>query len=128
MKTVAIFVAMFAATISMKLEKFPPGLLELGVQEARLTSQILAGLERKPSQQSTGRCVEYGIGYLGYDIEQFPNIPHWSDCAQQCFDLRICAYWSWEQNSKICYVKTSNEGRQTMDYVISGAFDCLSEC
>merc|ERR1719500_1263282 len=109
MKTVAIFVVMFAAAVAMKLEESPP--------------------ERRPSEQSTGRCVEYGIDYTGYDIDIIYNIYHWSDCAQKCNDHRSCSYWTWVQNDeKRCILKSSNAGRRKLDAMISGSYDCLSEC
>ena len=87
------------------------------------------GIERKPSEQSTGRCVEYGIDYSGYDIDIIYHIYHWSDCAQKCNDHRSCSYWTWVQNDeKRCILKSSNAGRRKLDAMISGSYDCLSEC
>ena len=86
------------------------------------------GIERKPSEQSTGRCVEYGIDYSGYDIDIIYHIYHWSDCAQKCNDHRSCSYWTWMNDDKRCYLKSSNAGRKKKDAGISGSYDCLSEC
>ena len=121
MKSLAIFVIMFATAVAMKLEESPPG-----PSEPRM--QILASLERKPSQQSTGRCVEYGISYWGNEIESMGNIQHWSDCAKRCSDHRNCSYWTWNQIEKYCYLKTSDAGRVVHDNEMSGSYECLSEC
>ena len=121
MKTVAIFVFLFAATVAMKLEEYPPGLPEPGMQ-------ILAGLERRPSEKSTGRCVEYGIDYFGYDIDRIYNINHWSDCGQKCHDHRSCSYWTWIPTENKCCLKSSNSGWRIEVGHMSGSYDCLSEC
>merc|ERR1711935_330906 len=108
MKTAATFVVLFAAAVAMKLEEPPP-------------------VERKPLEQSTGRCVEYGIDYSGYDIETLTGIQHWQDCAYKCRDHKACAYWSWSTTSHKCYLRSSNLGRHEVGQAISGSNTCLSE-
>ena len=125
MKTAATFVVLFAAAVAMKLEESPPA-------------------ERKPLEQSTGRCVEYGIDYSGYDIDTLTGIQHWQDCAYKCRDhkacaywswsttshkcYQACAYWSWSTTSHKCYLRSSNLGRHEVGQAISGSNTCLSEC
>ena len=128
MKNTAIFVVMLAASVvSMKLEESPPEPSEPGVLGAQLPSQILAGLERKPSQISTGRCVEYGINYADHDIDTIYDIHHWSDCSKLCYDYRSCSYWTWNFETNACWLKTL-DARREKGYEISGSYDCLSEC
>ena len=109
MKTVAIFVVLFAAAIAMKLEESPP-------------------VEKIPLEQSSGRCVEYGIDYKGYDIDIIYGIQHWQDCASQCKDSRSCSYWSWIVDEHRCILKTSDAGRRQVGQAISGSYTCLNEC
>ena len=109
MKTAAIFVALFAAAVAMKLEESPP-------------------VEKIPLEQSTGRCVEYGIDYSGYDLDTLYDIQHWQDCAYQCRDHRGCAYWSWSTTSHKCYLRSSDSGRHHVGQVMAGSYTCLSEC
>ena len=109
MKTAAIFVVLFAAAVAMKLEESPP-------------------VERKPLEQSTGRCVEYGIDYSGYDVDTLSGIQHWQDCAYQCRDHKACSYWSWSTTSHKCYLRSSDSGRHHVGQAISGSYTCLSEC
>ena len=130
MKILAILLVLFAAAVAMELKKSPAVLSDLGpgVQVAQSPSQILTGLERKPSQRSTGRCVEYGIIYSSHHISTIYNIYHWSDCAQQCYDHKSCLYWTWDQVNKHCFFKSSDAGREKWANTMSGSFGCFSEC
>ena len=109
MKSTAILVVLFTAAVAMKLEESHP-------------------VERKPLEQSTGRCAEYGIDYSGYDLEIVTDIHHWHDCAYRCRDHRACSYWSWSANSYKCWLRSSDSGRHHVGQVISGSYTCLSEC
>ena len=109
MKTAAIFIVLFAAAVAMKLEESPP-------------------VEKIPLEQSTGRCVEYGIDYAGYDLEMVTDIHHWQDCAYQCRDHRSCSYWSWSSWTFKCWLRSSDAGRHQVGQMISGSYSCLSEC
>ena len=111
MKTAAIFVVLFAATVAMKLEESPP-------------------VEAKPLEQSTGRCLEYGVNYANHNIEIITGIQHWQDCAYRCRDHRSCSYWSWSmtRSDHSCYLKTSNVDWQYDGQAISGSYTCVSEC
>ena len=109
MKSTAILVVLFTAAVAMKLEESHP-------------------VERKPLEQSTGRCAEYGIDYSGYDLEIVTDIHHWHDCAYQCQDHRACSYWSWSANTYKCWLRSSDSGRHHVGQVISGSYTCLSEC
>ena len=83
---------------------------------------------KKTLAQSTGRCVEYGIDYSGYDLEVVTGIQYWLDSAYQCRDHRSYSYWSWSTTSHKCYLRSSDSGRHHVGQVMAGSYTCLSEC
>merc|ERR1711890_101293 len=110
MKRLVILLAFFTFVVSLKLEDSPGP---------------------SSNTKTTGRCVEYGIGYNGdWNVDVVYNIGHWADCAYLCQGHRGCNYWTWDQKhgGKMCYLTSSSAGRHYAKEGMSGTYNCLSEC
>ena len=49
--------------------------------------------------------------------------PSQSACQRACSEHAGCSYWTWSRGGK-CYLKTSDDGRETTSYYVSGTKDC----
>ena len=54
--------------------------------------------------------------------------PSRSACQQSCAEHSGCSYWTWGRGHGECYLKTSDDGRMSMegmtDVYVSGSKDC----
>ncbi len=76
---------------------------------------------------STGSCVDYGIGYHKGIVHQ-EYTSSWQKCGELCQGTSACYCWSWGIDDAECYLYNTDLGRETTNNMISGLYDCFTEC
>merc|ERR1712227_864982 len=76
-------------------------------------------------------CPMVGFDCLFHDIERGANSGTWQECAQQCFNHRSCAFWSWRVpsagvNPYGCWLKPACPLTIRDDWLISGEYSCTA--
>ena len=71
-------------------------------------------------------CIEDNTDYYGHDMKKVQNIPSASACACACRDNTGCSVFTWTKRDKVCYLKTSDKGRQRSDGAYSGTLHCCT--
>ena len=74
------------------------------------SSMVLSQL----SYKGCGGIVEEGTDYIGYDIEVSSNLNDFTSaesCAAKCFWEEACLFWSWNSQTLLCDLKSSDLGR-----------------
>ena len=75
----------------------------------------------------TGCAVEMNVGYNYYDIAS-EVVENHQACADHCAFLHSSGlsalFWTFQTDSKICYVKNSDAGREATQNRISGNSYC----
>ena len=76
---------------------------------------------KSPDQEATDRCVVKGVSLTGEDwISRHSNVSSAAHCHQDCLLTKHCRYWTWRQDSKLCYLKP-NDGPVVKDVLsVSG--------
>ena len=72
-------------------------------------------------------CIVDGIDYYGKDLKQISDIPSASACACACRQQTGCSVFTWKDYTKVCYLKTSDKGRQRSNGTYSGTLQCCAE-
>ena len=72
----------------------------------------------------TGLCIQRGIDFNGNDLTYRENIPSPEHCACTCRAYSGCSFFTWNLEEKICYLKTSDKGREKDSRGYSGKADC----
>ena len=72
-------------------------------------------------------CVEEKIDYYGNDLGHISNISSASACACACRKHTGCSVFTWKDSTKVCYLKTSDKGRQRSNGAYSGTLHCCAE-
>merc|ERR1711953_806214 len=80
-----------------------------------------------------GGTVEEGTDYSGNDIEVTSNLKDFTSaesCSAKCFRENECLFWSWNSQTLVCALKSSDSGRVSDAAVTSGQRPCnvIPEC
>ena len=75
------------------------------------------------------KCWENNTAYFGNNIPESMSYQlSTSACQQSCAEHSGCSYWTWGRGHGECYLKTSDDGRMSMegmtDVYVSGTKDC----
>ena len=78
-----------------------------------------SNVSTKDEELLTSECsicrelVERGIDYYGNNIRIIQKVTSWSQCKEICTeDEPECKYWSHDNTTSQCWLKTSNQGRK----------------
>ncbi|KAL8437284.1 hypothetical protein ACSSS7_001047 [Eimeria intestinalis] len=95
-----------------------------------LSSYNRAAFDRKSARcvLFAGSCFEYGVDYTGYDILTLSGVSNPTLCFESCFQSVECAYWSYDSENGMCYLKSDAAllGRTAKENIISGPRSCLT--
>ena len=79
------------------------------------------------SCKGCGGIVEEGTDYIGNDIEVSSNLNDFTSaesCSAKCFWEEACLFWSWNSQTLVCALKSSDSGRVSDATVTSGQRPC----
>jgi len=69
-------------------------------------------------------CPEYGVAFMYNDVASVLT-DDWQTCGEVCSLVSNCEYWSYNEGSnRICYLKSSDDGLEKNNAIISGAKGC----
>jgi len=76
-------------------------------------------------------CPMVGLDCIFHDIERAYDSATWQECASQCAQNRLCAFWSWRTpaasvNPYGCWLKSDCPFTISDTALISGAYSCTS--
>ena len=72
-----------------------------------------------------GCLIEDGIDYHGHDLPgKMKETANLQECAEYSASIAGGLFWTWAKDSKICYVKSSNSGREMQANRVSGNRAC----
>ncbi|EPT26742.1 PAN domain-containing protein [Toxoplasma gondii TgCatPRC2] len=78
-------------------------------------------------------CLEYGVDYVGYDIEKVETggVQYAQECQRLCYEKEGCYFFSWVSETRNCYLKgpaalTGRKLDSTTVGIVSGPKTCGS--
>ena len=64
------------------------------------------------------------MGYAGNDINYIDNVASAEACGKLCQEDGQCLFWTYQTDSTVCNIKTSDSGRTAAADRISGQKPC----
>jgi len=79
--------------------------------------------------KSDDQCSVSSVSLRGENwLGRVDQVKSSEECHQQCLDLQSCQFWTWRQDSDICYLRAT-DGPVTKDYLaISGTTSAARGC
>eukprot|EP00091_Calanus_sinicus_P003577 TRINITY_DN13747_c0_g1_i1.p1 TRINITY_DN13747_c0_g1~~TRINITY_DN13747_c0_g1_i1.p1 ORF type:complete len:363 (+),score=63.30 TRINITY_DN13747_c0_g1_i1:486-1574(+) len=80
--------------------------------------------ESTTSHLANKTCEEKDVLYEGNVLGIKKDIETWEECANACWKLDTCKYFSWTEGDKSCTAKDTFEGKSDQTGTVSGTKSC----